>query len=106
MAGTLAISGYTAVRVRRVMRPFLLKELKEANARSDHPVAEEAIETAAQAVSTGLGFGAGTAMYLTIGSLLGLADYLANGTEADRMAARSRCVCVLRMHEGQQVKSE
>jgi hypothetical protein len=94
------------VRVRRVLRPFLVKEFKEANAKSDHPIAEEAVATVAQAVSSGLEFGAGTAMYLTIGSLLSLADYLANGTEADRMAARSRCICVLKMHEGQQVKSE
>ena len=105
-AGTLALSGYTAVWVRRVLRPFLLKEWKEANAKSDHPIAEEVIDTLVQVVSSGLEVGAGAAMYLTIGGVLSLADYLANGTEADRMAARSRCVCVWKMNEGQQMKRE
>jgi hypothetical protein len=100
-AGTLAISGYTAVRVRRVLRPFLLREFKEANARADHPIGEEAAEILAAAVSSGLEVSAGTATYFTIVGLLGLAGYLANGTEADRIiAARSRCVCVWKMPEG------
>lgn len=105
-SGTLAISGYTAVRVRRMLRPIILREFKEADAKADHPMGEQAAEMVADAVSGGLELAAGVATYLTISSLLSTADYLANGTEAERIAARSRCVCVFRMHGGQKMKSE
>jgi hypothetical protein len=92
-AGVLNLTGYTVFRVRRALRPYILKEARICNAKVEQPWTDEAVQTLAECVSAGIETFTAAAAYFTLSGLLSIADYLANGNAADRAAARHPCIC-------------